>query len=540
MPEPPKPEVAKRGDHPWVDALSDEQKDADVHLAKSVYEAEIEAIKKRRQYVKTQAIKPRNRDGCSHTGIALSGGGIRSASFALGALQAFHQHSGIEGIDYLSTVSGGGYIGCSLTAAMQKTKGEFPFAIRDGSKAYADTDSVHHIRDFSNYLIPHGAEDIVTALTLIGRGLVANILIILPVLLLCVFFTLAYIFVGNLFICIADRVCVSDPLWGLHSFRLTAIIFVASLLFLMIWAIDTSIAHRIIIRGGWLGVSKIFFVATLATAFIELQPFILWAMFTGSASPAEASASSDQIVKIGWLGLLWALWARAKAYLAFTAASPAFVFLSKYLGDVVASARHAEGWTAWIKKTVAMTALWIGAIIIPVFLWLMCLWLTVIGLKGNWSLWLWLVAFGILSVGAAVIIDPNKTSLHGLYRDRLRKAFLFDPDPNNRDKKRDLSENKLKLHEIESEYCPYPIVNAALNIEASQYVNKRGRNADFFIFTPEYTGSDATGYIGTEETALELGTAMAISGAAVSSEMGSGTIKPLIFTLALLNFRLGY
>lgn len=38
-----------------------------------------------------------------------------------------------------------------------------------------------------------------------------------------------------------------------------------------------------------------------------------------------------------------------------------------------------------------------------------------------------------------------------------------------------------------------------------------------------------------KETTLDLGTAMAISGAAVSSNMGALTIKPLTFTLALLN-----
>src|SRR5581483_2238589 len=52
------------------------------------------------------------------TGLALSGGGIRSAAVCLGALQALEVHKAIDGIDYLSTVSGGGYIGASLTVAM--------------------------------------------------------------------------------------------------------------------------------------------------------------------------------------------------------------------------------------------------------------------------------------------------------------------------------------------------------------------------------------------------------------------------------------
>ena len=52
-------------------------------------------------------------------GLALSGGGIRSAAFCLGALQALDAAKVLERVDYLSTVSGGGYIGCSLTAALE-------------------------------------------------------------------------------------------------------------------------------------------------------------------------------------------------------------------------------------------------------------------------------------------------------------------------------------------------------------------------------------------------------------------------------------
>ena len=48
-------------------------------------------------------------------GLALSGGGIRSATFSLGVLQALAKHDVLKKMDYLSTVSGGGYIGSSLS-----------------------------------------------------------------------------------------------------------------------------------------------------------------------------------------------------------------------------------------------------------------------------------------------------------------------------------------------------------------------------------------------------------------------------------------
>jgi predicted acylesterase/phospholipase RssA len=44
-------------------------------------------------------------------GLALSGGGIRSATFSLGVLQELHARGLLTACDYLSTVSGGGYGG---------------------------------------------------------------------------------------------------------------------------------------------------------------------------------------------------------------------------------------------------------------------------------------------------------------------------------------------------------------------------------------------------------------------------------------------
>src|ERR1700675_4221723 len=44
-------------------------------------------------------------------GLAFSGGGIRSATFNLGVLQALAELQLLGKIDYLSTVSGGGNIG---------------------------------------------------------------------------------------------------------------------------------------------------------------------------------------------------------------------------------------------------------------------------------------------------------------------------------------------------------------------------------------------------------------------------------------------
>ncbi len=48
-------------------------------------------------------------------GIALSGGGIRSAAFNLGAMQALQRQHLLERADYLTGVSGGNYVASALT-----------------------------------------------------------------------------------------------------------------------------------------------------------------------------------------------------------------------------------------------------------------------------------------------------------------------------------------------------------------------------------------------------------------------------------------
>jgi hypothetical protein len=53
-------------------------------------------------------------------GLAFSGGGIRSATINLGIAQVLHQRGVFDHVDYMSTVSGGGYLGASISTLMRK------------------------------------------------------------------------------------------------------------------------------------------------------------------------------------------------------------------------------------------------------------------------------------------------------------------------------------------------------------------------------------------------------------------------------------
>ncbi len=90
----------------------------------------------------------------------------------------------------------------------------------------------------------------------------------------------------------------------------------------------------------------------------------------------------------------------------------------------------------------------------------------------------------------------------------------------------------MKLSQLNTSNAPYHLINAALNIQGSAEANRRGRNADFFFFGQKFSGSQLSSFQETNrfemsDNALTLGTAMAISGAAISSNMGSASIGPM-------------
>lgn len=94
----------------------------------------------------------------SLVGLAFSGGGIRSATFNLGILQAFAKARLLRSFDYLSTVSGGGYIGSWLMAWMHHQKvgikkiEEFLSGPTEAPRT--ERPEVRFLRNYSNYLTP--------------------------------------------------------------------------------------------------------------------------------------------------------------------------------------------------------------------------------------------------------------------------------------------------------------------------------------------------------------------------------------------------
>src|SRR5215470_6315673 len=121
--------------------------------------------------------------------LCISGGGIRSATFALGAIQGLADLGILEHFDYLSTVSGGGFIGSWLSAWKHRKTGlanvlpglRTPTAFAES----AAPDPVQHLREYNNYLSPKlgfFSADTWTLVATVGRNMLLNWLVFIPLL----------------------------------------------------------------------------------------------------------------------------------------------------------------------------------------------------------------------------------------------------------------------------------------------------------------------------------------------------------------------
>jgi hypothetical protein len=156
------------------------------------------------------------------------------------------------------------------------------------------------------------------------------------------------------------------------------------------------------------------------------------------------------------------------------------------------------------------------------------------GMSGEAVLW---ILTGLLLAVSVFVLNINLTAPHRLYRNALSKTFV------------ELSANgspDIPLPQINPRNrAPYHLINAAVNIPSTTEPGIRERTCDFFLFSREWVGSPLVGYHRAKDWRMngkpaDLATAMAISGAAFSTHMGLGSVRPLRALLAFLNVRLGF
>ncbi len=120
-------------------------------------------------------------------GLAVSGGGIRSATFNLGVLQRLADADLLRQVDYVSAVSGGSYIASWLLAwAKRQDDGirrvqRWISPIRSPYPDAIETEPIRFLRRYSNYLAPKGgflSADSWTGVSIWIRNAILNQLVI--------------------------------------------------------------------------------------------------------------------------------------------------------------------------------------------------------------------------------------------------------------------------------------------------------------------------------------------------------------------------
>ncbi|MDP2308907.1 MAG: hypothetical protein Q8P18_22990 [Pseudomonadota bacterium] len=446
-------------------------------------------------------------------GLALSGGGIRSAMFNLGILQGLHRSGLLRHVDYLSTVSGGGYIGAAWSALTHKAGAPFPFA---HTKEVPEPPAVVYLRNNANYLMLGGTLDGARMAMVILRGILVNVLVVLPWLILAAVAT-SLLYWPQLVAENGERLGPE----ALHAFAVTKYLVPAYIGALLL----TPLATRILAwkEARWPGTAENYRERDLFENGVAVGALAVAAVAFGELQPVLVSFFRD--LSLGGHREAW------------TGGSGALSVAAALL------ARQSTGKELGAKITLAFAAI-LGPLI-PLLIYVyLAEWLIYEGTdpgflyeKG------WALAAVALLVYTHVFVNVNQHSGHRFWRDRLSKSFLQSPLPDGALEHVD----GLKLSRLgeEGSEAPYHLLNTTLNLQGDRDMVNRARSGDFFLFSKHFVGGERVGYIPTPvmegvSPHINLGTAMAISSAAAAPNMGASTISAVTALMTLLNVRMGF
>ena len=167
----------------------------------------------------------------------------------------------------------------------------------------------------------------------------------------------------------------------------------------------------------------------------------------------------------------------------------------------------------------------------------------------------------VVALLASYCVNINRFSLHALYRNRLVRAYLGASRPVRHP---DLftgfdGNDNIRAHKLwppkagtgANSNSLFHVINIALNVVSTKRLAWQERKAEPFTVSPLHCGSAYLGFrsskdygdskhIATGNVGIALGTAMAISGAAVSPNMGYNSSPSIALLLTLFNVRLGW
>jgi hypothetical protein len=439
------------------------------------------------------------------TGISCSGGGIRSAAYNLGALQVLQTEGVLKESRYLTAVSGGSYIAASyaMIASRSDPRPSDPYA--------PGTPEEHFLKTHSAYLGPAGlAGKFWLAIRLVS-GMAVNF-----------GFVVVFLFL------------VARPLGWWYAERLQRGL--------------TSTAHPVVSVRPWMwlvptiiaGAGILLVLGDLLTYPRDRAARLLrsWAIRL-----IDLAALAALVLILLPMAVLWMIHLRIGSVVW----KPQFTLPSSGLAVMILGAAR-----GFASKHRSLAALFVGAVVGPLVL----VFTFLLYLRGAVGTGFTALQFGlwavILVVFASLYFSADLTSWspHPPYQRALWSAFGLRRVKSGTDSIAEVIDynHNVKLSEVPYREGQWPelVVCAAANISDAG-ATPPGRNATWFNFSATEVGGpmgtvpteEFENMLGSRNRDISLGSAVAISGAAVSPSMGKMTRAPIRFLMALMNVRLG-
>lgn len=486
-------------------------------------------------------------------GLAFSGGGIRSASFAMGVTQALDRYQLFDEVDYLSTVSGGGYMGSAITwfhhQQTEKREGSGPELINDSDNDFIlgkknigtratliEREQKNEENNFLNYIRQHGdyltpgkkLSSLSMAAQILANSLVA-VLVYFSLLLSGMF---ALVYLGFF----------EKNGWFIFNFNMPPVVALVLLLitFSTFIAIISSISSQDKTEDTEKGYKRRVITQKLF-GYLMIATLLLLALASMGELQELLSKKTSLLLGMGLIPL-------------FIGGIGTLLELSKMRGVKI------------VKSTFSNMRIWTLSLLL-----IYGLYYTSYLIAHHYKDYALFATFATLAIGSFFgwFTDLNLFGINRMYRDRLMEAFM--PNTSSVEKnqwepatKADqamvvnmcgndvFSKNtdgtiNVNLNKIKSA-GPYHLINTNIVLNDSEEAKFRARGGDNFIISPAYSGSDSVYWHPTLDFIdgkMSHATAMAISGAALNPGTGVGGLgttrnKLVSFMMAFFHLRLGW
>jgi Lysophospholipase catalytic domain len=499
-------------------------------------------------------------EDASGIGICLSGGGIRAAAFGLGALQMLDQRGILRRSDYLAAVSGGSYIVGAMNL-VQSGPGAGEKAV-DGNRVVFPTKEIpvfshgspeeKHLRHNLDYLIS-GPGGLTAVLAHAAYGFLLNILFLgltiwVPSLLLGWLYGWAIPGLRYKESCSDATPCVS----GFHAsagvWAAACVIGGLGILAGLLWVglpMRRPLTIKYVSRASYVLVSLALVIVVVGIGIPYLVEYMRGTGSTAIGDPVH-SQSTATINSTSPLGL--AALAGLVGLLVTTVAQVRRVLLPS--ADKTGPSR-VQMFAAKHKGLLFST---IAAVSVPLFALgssiLVINWGAAhppfaLGAGSPWAALAWGVVPLIGWLALVSVADVNTWSFHPYYKQHLSRAFALARVDGGEGAAERVPEVGYKLSKSQPPpKFPHFLICATANIDDRPNV-PTGFKALPFVFSaetveiPGFSPVKTAKYEERAEYRITMPTAMAVSGAAFSPEMGAMTRRPLRMLMTLANIRLG-